>query len=100
MSSSKIKHKLPLEILEELAKNQKPTIVMSEGSDPRIITGAIEAFDTGMCQIVLLGTETIVKTECKKLGVELPSGIKIIDPEKSDLLVEFEKEYLNLRKKK
>ena len=25
---------------------------------------------------------------------------KIVDPEKSDLLVEFEKEYLNLRKKK
>ena len=100
MSSSKIKHKLPLGVLEELATNQKPIIVMSEGNDPRIITGASAAFDTGMCQIVLLGTEKIVKTECKKLGVELPSGIKIIDPKKSDLLVEFEKEYLNLRKKK
>ena len=41
-----MKHKLPLEILEELATNQKPTIVMSEGSDPRIITGAAAAFDT------------------------------------------------------
>ena len=65
MSSSKIKHKLPLEILEELATNQKPTIVMSEGSEPRIITGAAAAFDTGMCQIVLLGIEIIIKTECK-----------------------------------
>ena len=100
MSSSRMKHKLPLEILEELATNQKPTIVMSEGSEPRIITGAAAAFDTGMCHIVLLGNEIIIKTECKKLGMELPSGIKIIDPEKSDLLVEFEKEYLNLRKKK
>ena len=97
MSSSRMKHKLPLELLEELATNQKPTIVMSEGSEPRIITGAAAAFDTGMCHIVLLGNEIIIKTECKKLGMELPSGIKIIDPEKSDLLVELEKEYLNLR---
>ena len=100
MSSSKIEHKLPVEVLEELTTNQSPTIVMSEGNDPRIITGAAAAFDTGICQIVLLGNEIIIKTECKKLGVELPSGIKVVDPEKSDLLVEFEKEYLNLRKKK
>ena len=95
-----MEHKLPVEVLEELTTNQNPTIVMSEGNDPRIITGAAAALDTGMCQIVLLGNEIIIKTECKKLGVELPSGIKIVDPEKSDLLVEFEKEYLNLRKKK
>lgn len=100
MSSSKMEHKLPVEVLEELTTNQNPTIVMSEGNDPRIITGAAAALDKGMCQIVLLGNEIIIKTECKKLGVELPSGIKIVDPEKSDLLVEFEKEYLNLRKKK
>ena len=66
MISSKIKHKLPLEILEELATNQKPTIVMSEGSAPRIITGAAAAVDTEMCHIVLLGNEIIIKTECKK----------------------------------
>ena len=100
MSSSKMEHKLPVEVLGELTTNQNPTIVMSEGNDPRIITGAAAALDTGMCQIVLLGNEIIIETECKKLGVELPSGIKIVDPEKSDLLVEFEKEYLNLRKKK
>ena len=95
-----MEHKLPVEVLGELTTKQNPTIVMSEGNDPRIITGAAAAFNTGMCQIVLLGNEIIIKTECKKLGVELPSGIKIVDPEKSDLLVEFEKEYLNLRKKK
>ena len=95
-----MEHKLPVEVLEKLTTNQNPTIVMSEGNDPRIIIGAAAAFDTGMCQIVLLGNEIIIKTECKKLGVELPSGIKIVDPEKSDLLSEFEKEYLNLRKKK
>ena len=70
---------------------------MSEGTDPRIITGAVAAADTGMCQIVLLGNEIIIKTECKKLGVELPCGIKITDPEKSDLLAEFEKEYLKIK---
>ena len=43
MGSSKIEHKLPLQILEELALDQKPTIVMSEGHDPRIISGSIAA---------------------------------------------------------
>lgn len=100
MKSSKIENKLPLEILEELIINQKPIIVMSEGSDPRIITGAIAACNTGTCQIVLIGNQITIKTECKALGVNLPSDIQIIDPEKSELLFEFEKEYLYLRKNK
>ena len=100
MNSSRTKHKLPLKVLEELVINQKPIIVMSEGSDPRIITGAIAAYNTGTCQIVLIGDQITIKTECKDLGVNLPSGIKVIDPEKSELLIEFEKEYLSLRKNK
>ena len=100
MNSSRTKHKLPLKVLEELVINQKPIIVMSEGSDPRIITGAIAAYNTGTCQIVLIGDQITIKTECKALGVNLPSGIKVIDPEKSELLIEFEKEYLSLRKNK
>ena len=100
MNSSKTEHKLPLKVLEELVINQKPIIVMSEGSDPRIITGAIAAYNTGTCQIVLIGDQITIKTECNALGVNLPSGIKIIDPEKSELLTEFEKEYLSLRKNK
>lgn len=100
MKSSKIENKLPLEILEELIINQKPIIVMSEGSDPRIITGAIAACNTRTCQIVLIGNQITIKTECKALGVNLPSDIQIIDPEKSELLFEFEKEYLYLRKNK
>ena len=100
MNSSKTEHKLPLKVLEELVINQKPIIVMSEGSDPRIITGAIAAYNTGTCQIVLIGDQITIKTECNALGVNLPSGIKIIDPKKSELLNEFEKEYLSLRKNK
>ena len=100
MSSSKIEHKLPLEVLEGLAIDQKPIIVMSEGNDPRVIAGAIAAFNSGICQIVLLGSKIRIKTECNNLGLNLPTEISIINPEKSELLSEFEKEYLNLRKKK
>ena len=73
---------------------------MSEGNDPRVIAGAIAAFNFGICQIVLLGSKIRIKTECKNLGLNLPREISIINPEKSELLSEFEKEYLNLRKKK
>ncbi len=100
MSSSKIEHKLPLEVLEGLAIDQKPIIVMSEGNDPRVIAGAIAAFNSGICQIVLLGSKIRIKTECKNMGLNLPTEISIINPEKSELLSEFEKAYLNLRKKK
>ena len=100
MGSSKIEHKLPLQVLEELALDQKPTIVMSEGHDPRIISGAIAAHNAGICQIALLGNQIMIKAECKNLGVSLPTDINIIDPKKSNLLPEFEREYLHLRKKK
>ena len=100
MSSSRIESKLPLEVLEELGIDHKPVIVMSEGNDPRVINGALAAYNKGVCQIVLLGSELIIKAEFTKLDVDLPSGVKIIDPEKSELLIEFEKEYFNLRKKK
>ena len=100
MGSSKIEHKLPLQILEELALDQKPTIVMSEGHDPRIISGAIAAYNAGICQIVLLGSQITIKAECENLGLNLPTDINIIDPRKSNLLPEFESEYLHLPKKK
>ena len=80
MGSSKIEHKLPLQVLEELALDQKPTIVMSEGHDPRIISGAIAAHNAGICQIALLGNQIMIKAECKNLGLSLPTDINIIDP--------------------
>ena len=100
MSPSKNEHKLPLEVLEGLALDQKPRIVMSEGNDPRVIAGAIAACNSGICQIILLGSPLGIKNECKNLGLNLPIDISIINPEKSELLPEFEKEYLNIRKKK
>ena len=100
MGSSNSDHKLPLQVLKELALDQKPTIVMSEGHDPRIISGAIAAYNTGICQIVLLGSQITIKAECENLGLNLPTDINIIDPRKSNLLPEFESEYLHLPKKK
>ena len=73
---------------------------MSEGYDPRIISGAIAVYNAGICQIVLLGSQITIKAECKNLGLSLPTGINIIDPRKSNLLYEFESEYLNLHKKR
>ena len=86
MGFSKTEHKLPLQVLEELALDQKPTIVMSEGHDPRIISGAIAAYNAGICQIVLLGSQITIKAECENLGLNLPIDINIIDPRKSNPL--------------
>ena len=49
--------------------------------------------------MTLIGNEAEVKANAEKLGVSL-EGIEICDPEKSDKLAEFAKEYYELRKHK
>ena len=51
MGSSKIEHKLPLQVLEELDMGEKPTIVMSEGHDPRIISGQLQLIMLGFAKL-------------------------------------------------
>ena len=100
MSFSKIEHKLPLEVLEGLAIDQKPIIVMSEGNDPRVIAGSIAACNSRICQIVLLGSQIRIKTECKNLGLKLPTEISIINPGKSELFPNSKKNILTSARKK
>ena len=83
-------------------------IILSEGTDDRVILAAIEAIGEGFGEMTLLGPKNIISQKIlnftssleKKKQNDFFSKIKIIDPVKSDLIEEFAKAYLKCREKK
>ena len=83
-------------------------IILSEGTDDRVILAAIEAIGSGFGEITLLGPKNIISKKLlsftssleKMKQNEFFSKIKIIDPVKSDLIEEFARAYLKCREKK
>lgn len=56
-------------------------IVLPEGNEPRTIQAAISCQLRGIAQCVLLGKREDIEAEATALGITLPHGIEIIDPE-------------------
>ena len=83
-------------------------IILSEGTDDRVILAAIESVVEGFGEMTLIGPVDIISKKIKKFTSsfeqtkqnEILSKIKIINPEKSDLQEEFAREYLKCRAKK
>ena len=83
-------------------------IILSEGTDDRVILAAIESVIEGFGEMTLIGPVDFISKKRKKFTSsfeqtkqnEILSKIKIINPEKSDLQEEFAREYLKCRAKK
>lgn len=83
-------------------------IILSEGTDDRVILAAIESIVEGFGEIALIGPYSIISKKVKKFISSLPqtkkndilSKIEIIDPEISDLQEKFAKAYLKCRANK
>ena len=83
-------------------------IILSEGTDDRVILAAIEAIGEGFGEMTLLGSKDIITQKLlnftssleKNEQNEIYSKINILDPENSDLIEEFAKAYLKCREKK
>jgi len=88
-----------IEEIKEKAKQRKKTIVLPEAHDERVIKAAEKLHKEGICSVILLGDENKIREDAKNLGVEL-TGIRIINPLKSDKLTDFTNIYFNLRKNK
>jgi phosphate acetyltransferase len=89
-------------LMEEIIKKaslQKRTIVLPESHDDRVIKAAEILVKGKVASIITLGKEDSVWNRAKELGCDL-SGVRVIDPEKSDRLSDFTNIYFNLRKKK
>lgn len=88
-----------MEEIKEKARKQRKTIVLPEAHDERVIQAAGEITKEGFCSIILLGDENKIREDANKLNIDL-SGVRIINPLKSDKLSDFTNIYFNLRKSK
>lgn len=75
-------------------------IVMSEGQDPRIVAGAIDAVNAGIARVTLVGPQDDITALMIAQGVADHPNIEIADPNTSNLTASFAQEYYALRKHK
>lgn len=93
---------MSLQLLDEIkskAKNLKKTIVLPESHDERVLKAAEILTKEKIASIITLGNEDTIRNDAKRLGVEL-TGVRVIDPSRSDKLSDFTNMYFNLRKHK
>jgi len=93
---------MELELLNQIidkARSKKKTIVLPESHDERVLKAAEILTKKNIVSVITIGNEEKVRSDAAKLKVDL-SGVRIIDPEKSDKHSDFSNIYFNLRKKK
>lgn len=91
-----------IELLNQIrsqASLRKKTIVLPESHDERVLKAAEVLTKEKIASIITLGNEDKIRTDAKKIGVDL-QGIRIIDTDKSDKLSDFTNYFFNLRKHK
>jgi phosphate acetyltransferase len=85
-------------ILDKASKKRK-TILLPESSDERVLKASEILIKNNTASIITLGNEEKIRSDAEKLEVDL-TGVRIIEPEKSDKLSDFTNIFYNLRKKK
>ena len=87
----------PETLLASARSDERPGIAMSEGEDPRIVSGALAARDAGIADIILVGRQEEVTAQLAACG---GSGLAIHDPSTSEFIPEFAEAFYELRKHK
>ena len=88
----------PIQLLLSQAPVRRATIALSEGSDPRVVAGALAAHSAGIADVILVGDTAAVAAELQVQGAAESAGISIHDPAISDLTDGFAATYHNLRR--
>lgn len=91
-----------MELMKKLwnaAKADKRRIVLPEGEEERTILAAEKIHQLELAYPILVGDDDKIQSKAKELGVNL-DGIEIVNPEKSERLGEYIKEFYELRKNK
>ncbi len=89
-------------LLEEIrgkAKKLKKHIVLPDSLDERTLRAGRIIVDEKIADVTLIGDEEKIYSLAEKIGVNL-SGIRIVNPLKSELLSDFSHIFYNLRKHK
>ncbi len=88
-----------LKDIREKAKQRKKTVVLPESHDDRVLFAAEKITKENLASVITIGNEETIRAKAKELGVDL-SGVRIIEPEKSDKFSDFVNFFFNLRKHK
>ena len=75
------------------------TIILPESEDKRVLEAASKVINQGFANIILLGDQDKIETECKKYNIDI-RGVKIVNPLTSDKKEEYIKKLYELRKAK
>jgi phosphate acetyltransferase len=67
--------------LVQRAQTANKRIVLPEGSEPRTVQAAAICQARGIARCVLLAKPEAVATVAKALGIELPEGLEVLDPD-------------------
>ena len=81
------------------AKVDPKRIIFPEGDHPLILQACETLIEEGICHPILIGSQEKIESNISELGLKLP-GVKIIDPEHTDLKHAATELYLELRKHK
>jgi phosphate acetyltransferase len=82
--------------LVERARANLQSIVLPEGEEPRTIQAAAICQQRGIAQCILLGKADIIHQVAEAQGIELPEGLKIIEPD--DIREDYVPAMVELRK--
>lgn len=83
----------------EMARSNRQKIVLPESQDERILKAADELIHGGICDIVLLGDEDVIRTRVRHLGLDI-AQVEIVNPKTSPHLQSFADEIFRLRSHK
>ena len=67
--------------LIQKARAANKRIVLPEGEEPRTIRAAVICTQKEIARCVLLGRRKVVQSVCESLGIELPVGLEILEPD-------------------
>ncbi|WP_170384026.1 phosphate acetyltransferase [Ruegeria atlantica] len=90
----------PIELLRKSAPAIRPVISLSEGSDPRVVAGALAAHKADLADIILIGPQADVEAALSNHGAAPSKGVAVHDPATSDLTEEFAQTFFELRQHK
>ncbi|MBY6139695.1 phosphate acetyltransferase [Leisingera daeponensis] len=90
----------PLELLKASPPAARPVVALSEGTDPRVVAGALAAHQAGIADVILVGPKAEVEAALQAESASASVGVAIHDPASSELTAAFATEYYELRKHK
>jgi phosphate acetyltransferase len=67
--------------LVEHARAAGACVVLPEGTEPRIVQAAVACAERGIARSVLLGPPDQVAGLARSLGLQLPDGVTVVDPQ-------------------